>query len=262
MRHPRPAWLQILPLLMCAWVGPEPARALSLADIDLGFEIRMGIPGSGGQQSVYQCFACTLADWEQVVVSGGTIKNQPGWAQPILDEANAPVTPPPGIPAALDFTPTIPGGENIYVARVLGTSAFGEAGRGYIRARVQRTNTFVFPAGQVIHELTDPDGALWVLLTIPLSETVLDPRGLGIVDPTALGALAHVLLPRGWRYESRVLSEDFEHTNEDGVVDILAPLQPAAGAWQRVTVPEPTVALVLLALAASRHRRQRCGISR
>ena len=72
----------------------------------------------------------------------------------------------------------------------------------YIDNEVQRSTTFLFTAGNMVYELTSPDGEVYRMQSYA-----------HIVDPTLtidqLETLGDRLdLPEGWSYEARVLSED------------------------------------------------------
>jgi hypothetical protein len=82
------------------------------------------------------------------------------------------------------------------------------------RRRVARTAMFSFAAGSVVYELTDSEGAVYIMQSWCIS---VDP---GLTEPD-LGALGDRLdLPTGWTYESRRLDRPLNvmTTTEDAVV--------------------------------------------
>ena len=72
----------------------------------------------------------------------------------------------------------------------------------YIDNEVQRTTTFLFTAGNMVYELTSPEGEVYRMQSY--SHIVDDT--LTIDDLETLGD--RLELPEGWSYEARVLSED------------------------------------------------------
>ncbi|MEM1333942.1 MAG: hypothetical protein AAGG08_10820 [Actinomycetota bacterium] len=77
-----------------------------------------------------------------------------------------------------------------------------EVGEPYVPDLVVRTETFTYRAGTEIHELTDPDGEVYVMQSYSL---IVDPT-LTADDLAALGE--QLVLPNGWSFASRVLDDD------------------------------------------------------
>jgi len=79
---------------------------------------------------------------------------------------------------------------------------------------VQRTTTYVYKAGNRVYQLTSPDGEVYRMQSYT---QIYDPK-LTITD---LDTLAERLtLPDGWRYESRLLTEDSE-LKADGLAYVI-----------------------------------------
>lgn len=84
--------------------------------------------------------------------------------------------------------------------RQLSEGSVGDA--FYVDNEVQRTTTYTFHAGNMVYELTSPEGDVYRMQSYTHS---IDPT-LTIDDLETLGD--RLELPEGWRYQARVLSED------------------------------------------------------
>lgn len=84
----------------------------------------------------------------------------------------------------------------------------------YSLNRVDRRTVFTFNAGRPVFELIDADGQRWVMQTF---SQIVDAN-LTIDDLAGLGERLN--LPRGWRYETRTLTEPLsvDTTNRDAHV--------------------------------------------
>ena len=79
---------------------------------------------------------------------------------------------------------------------------------------VQRATTFVYLKGNMVYELTSPEGDVYRMQSYAL---LADPT-LTIADLETLGA--RLELPQGWAYQARVLTEDSE-LKADGLAYVI-----------------------------------------
>ncbi|MEM8902929.1 MAG: hypothetical protein AAGF02_04425 [Actinomycetota bacterium] len=86
---------------------------------------------------------------------------------------------------------------------LLATTEVSEESAEYVTDLVERTTTWAFQAGTEIHELTDPEGNVYVMQSYSL---IVD-RTITAADLPTLGD--RLELPEGWSYGSRVLEDDF-----------------------------------------------------
>jgi hypothetical protein len=87
--------------------------------------------------------------------------------------------------------------------------------RPYAETAVKRDTEFAFDAGREVHELTAPDGSVYVMQSYSVE---IDPS----LDPTALAGLASRLsLPEGWTFASRVLDERLAVEDVDGTAVVV-----------------------------------------
>jgi len=206
-------------------------------------------------RNAYSCPTCTLADWETVVLPG------PAWekADPklLLPEVTAilPV-PPEGVPASIDLVAAISGDDHIYIARVLDGVLLGNDPEfGFLSvARVERDTEFTFFAGQVVHEVTDADGGVYVLFSFDLAAA--ESWDVSELD----GIAGFVSLPDGWRYSSRITSEEEVYAS-GGVATVFA--MGAAATWQLVPEAGGKVPLAgaLLLVGFLGARRSAAGVA-
>lgn len=79
-----------------------------------------------------------------------------------------------------------------------------------------RTTTNTFNSGEEVYELISPDGIVYVMQSMSLSE---EP-GLTMADLATLGS--RMQLPRGWNYRARILEADLSLApSQDGEVVVL-----------------------------------------
>jgi hypothetical protein len=212
--------------------------AASGEPLPLTYELRMPAPENPDVLAhSYYCNACSPDTWPSVIAPEGSAKE--GLRIRMQGKTTVtPLSPPPGIPAALDLSPEVPGAEMVYMMRALSVRPIGYRFSSGVQVRVlvERTTTFTYEAGSVVHELTDTDGDKWILFGMPLALTIHDPQGEGDIDPTELDALRGLGGPWFWTYSSRMLTEDLT-VSALGVTEIIGQLRGAA--WQRVTSVEP-----------------------
>ncbi|MEM8862635.1 MAG: hypothetical protein AAGD96_30360, partial [Chloroflexota bacterium] len=84
----------------------------------------------------------------------------------------------------------------------------------YIDNKVERTTTYLFTAGNMVYELTSPEGEVYRMQ----SYTHIVDDTLTIDDLETLGD--RLDLPEGWSYEARVLTEDSQLV-ADGLAFVL-----------------------------------------
>ena len=85
----------------------------------------------------------------------------------------------------------------------------------YGELSVERDTVFVFVAGREIYELIAPDGSIYVMQSF--SQEV-DPE----LTMDALASLGERLeLPDGWTFTVRVLTEDLEVTDDEGIATVV-----------------------------------------
>jgi hypothetical protein len=123
------------------------------------------------------------------VFSGGELRSRPSFD---------------GVPDAMDFLPEVPGEEYELIAKNLDATLIERgADRIVVVAQVMRDTLFRFAAGLRVHELTDPDGNVFVLFAYgvdPVDTVIPD-----VQDPDFMGDFT---APEGWTYGSRILEEE------------------------------------------------------
>ncbi len=91
------------------------------------------------------------------------------------------------------------------VAISLGTILKGRA-KPYTENRVARTSQYVYKKGRPVYELISPDGKTYVMQSYSM---IVDPS-LSMSDLAGLGS--RLQLPAGWKYQTRIPSEDLVMT--------------------------------------------------
>lgn len=160
--------------------------------------------GENGFASLaYECSECTFEQYLSIEPPEGWTKGPAQVA--IFSSAELRSTPSfEGVPDAVDFLPEVPGDEYRLIAKNLDATLIERGANGVVaRARVMRDTLFRYDAGLRIHELTDPDGNIFVLFAFGVDPT--DPVIPDFDDPAVLGDFSG---PAGWTYTSRVLEEE------------------------------------------------------
>jgi hypothetical protein len=85
----------------------------------------------------------------------------------------------------------------------------------YTQRRVARDTVFSFAAGSEIFELTDPDGAVYVMQSYSQK---LDPT---LTADQLAGLGSRLDLPAGWTFTTRVLDDELEVRDVDGVAVVV-----------------------------------------
>ena len=180
----------------------------------------------------YECSQCTFEQWESIDPPEGWSK---GPAQQALfsAERSALRSYPEveGHPDSVDFLDEVPGDEYRVIA-INQSGRLVESGTGGIVAevQVQRDTLLVWTAGMRVHELTDPEGSVFVLFAHHV-----DTGDGQDADFQSEDALSYFTEPAGWSYSTRTLEEDLEldSNNHDGVVTVLAIRGAVNSTWEK-----------------------------
>ena len=215
--RPYPCWLPLMAVALS--IVAQLCGSLRAADAQepaFNFEIRQLTGENFAARHVYgACSECTLEQYEAVVPPAGNWEKAA--ARRLIPPEAAAVAPvvPAGLAPALDLVPDIPGDDFFYIARVLSGAPIAPVpGTGFVaNALVRRATMFGWHAGDVVHEVTSPEGVRYVLMTIDYdySETI---------DLTSLDALSGLGLPGGWSYAGRTLAHDFQAAT-NGIAEVL-----------------------------------------
>ena len=180
----------------------------------------------------YECQECTFEQWDSIVPPDGWSK---GPAQIAVFSAKDSVmrsTPSvEGHPDTVNFLDDMPGNEYKIIARPL-DGEFVESETGGIVAKVQvmRDTLLVFTPGMRVHELTSPEGDIFVLFAHHVN-----PENLDEIDFQDADALDYFTAPTGWTYSTRILDEELalDSNNSDGVVTVLAIRGAVNSTWEK-----------------------------
>ena len=119
----------------------------------------------------YDCPECTFEQWLAIEPPDGWTK---GPAQVLVaDEGEMRSLPSfEGVPDTMDFIEEVPGNEYQLIAKNLDGRIVEISGNGVIvEAQVMRDNLLRFDAGRRVHELTDPEGNVFVLFAYEVDPT-------------------------------------------------------------------------------------------
>jgi hypothetical protein len=177
-------------------------------------------------QLAYQCRGCSFEQF-------AALEPPPEWSkgptQVVLPMGELRSTPSfDGVPSTMDFIPEIPGNEFELIAKTLAGSIVEIGENGLIAmVEVMRDTLLRYPAGGRVHELTDPEGNIFVLFVYEVDSEDFDASGFEAED-----ALANHPTPEGWTYSTRILNEDLIMDTND-VATVLAFRGDIASAWQK-----------------------------
>ena len=180
----------------------------------------------------YECPECTFEQWESIVAPEGWSK---GPAQVALfstaDSGSRSYPTYEGHPDTVDFLDEMPGNEYRIIAITLDGRFIGNvAGSLVVEAQVQRDTYLVFKAGMRVHELTDPEGNVFVLFAHHV-----DPDNWQAVDFQSADALDYFTTPEGWTYSTRILEEELtlDTIDSGGVATVLAVRGDINSTWEK-----------------------------
>ena len=180
----------------------------------------------------YECAQCTFEQWESIEPTQGWTKGPAQVA--VFSEQHSTLRSFPAVeghPDSVDFLDDVPGEEYRVIAITL-SGRLVESGPGGIVAevQVQRDTLLVFTAGMRVHELTDPEGNVFVLFAHHV-----DTDDWEDADFQSEDALAYFTAPTDWTYSTRILDEDLalDSDNHDGVVTVLAIRGPINSTWEK-----------------------------
>ncbi|WP_433936330.1 hypothetical protein AB3662_16720 [Sorangium cellulosum] len=91
--------------------------------------------------------------------------------------------------------------------------ASGEA-KPYQTRTVRRDTTWGYDAGKPVHELVDPEGAVYDMQSYSVQEVQQEEASLAKLGET-------LTLPAGWTFRTRVLDEELEVTAVDGLAVVV-----------------------------------------
>ena len=150
----------------------------------------------------YECPQCTFEQWLAIEPPEGWTK---GPAQVLLAQSGELRSYPSieGIPDTMDFIEEVPGNEYRLIVKNLDGRIIGFSGSGLVvEVTVMRDNMIRYDAGQRVHELTAPDGNVFVLFAHGV-----DPENVVIPNAQDPGMLGDFSPPEGYIYSSRILAE-------------------------------------------------------
>ena len=213
------------------WPGtvlPPTVAVFSRVSLRSSFTLKM-LKNTGENpfaQLAYQCDECSFAQH-------AAIEPPPGWSKaptqvvfPIGELRSTPSI--DGVPSSVDFVPEIPGNEFKLIARPLNGRIleFGENGPMLV-IEVMRDTILRFPAGSRVHELTDPEGNVFVLFGYEVESSDFTSPDFEDAD-----ALVDYPRPAGWTYSTRILDQDLM-MESNGVVSVLSIRGEAASTWEQ-----------------------------
>ena len=180
----------------------------------------------------YECPQCTFEQWESIDPPEGWSK---GPAQvSVFSEAHSIMRSFPvveGHPDSEDFLEDVPGNEYRVIAITRSGRIVQLGGGGTVaEVQVERDTLLVFKVGMRVHELTDPEGHVFVLFAHHV-----DAEEWKNTDFQSEDALSYFAAPEGWSYSTRVLDEDLalDSDNHDGVVTVLAIRGAVNSSWEK-----------------------------
>ena len=174
----------------------------------------------------YECSQCTVEQHAAIEVPEGWTK---GPVQQILSDGELRSTPSfEGVPDAMDFVEEVPGNEYILIAKNLDGEILETGENGVVvRAQVMRDTVLRFPTDSRVHELTDPEGDVYVLFAHGV-----DPDALDDIDFQAVDALGDFSGPEGWTYTTRVLDDELALDTPD-IATVLAIRGETTSTWEK-----------------------------
>lgn len=228
---PQARFLSAAALLISAAIGgcgDSGSEADPLAGMQTIFTHKM-MRATGENPFAQLGYECRECSWEQIEA----IVPPPGWSKgptqiliPMGEMRSRPSF--EGVPDSVDFVPEIPGNEYELIvknvdARIIEVGAMGLV----VEAQVIRDTLLRFPPTALVHELTDPDGNVFVLFAHGI-----DPDDPYRVDYLEADSLAYLVPPQGWTYSNRVLTEELL-LDADGSTTVLAIRGENESTWEK-----------------------------
>lgn len=180
----------------------------------------------------YECRECTFEQWDSIVPPEGWSKGPAQIAVFSAKDSGLRSTPTvEGHPDTVDFLDDMPGNEYKIIARPLdGEFVENVANDVVVKVQVMRDTLLVFTPGMRVHELTSPEGDIFVLFAHHVN-----PENLEEIDFQDADALDYLTAPTGWTYSTRVLDEELalDSNNSDGVVTVLAIRGAVNSTWEK-----------------------------
>ena len=180
----------------------------------------------------YECRECTFEQWASIDPPEGWTKGPAQVA--VFSEQHSTMRSYPSVeghPDAVDFLDDVPGNEYKVIAITLNGRLVGRGSDGIVaEVKVQRDTRLVFTAGMRVHELTDPEGNVFVLFVHHV-----DSGDWQDADFQSADALSYFAAPDGWTYATRILEEELalDSDNSEGVVTVLAIRGAINSTWER-----------------------------
>ena len=176
-------------------------------------------------QLAYECSECSIAQQASIDPPPGWVRGPIQVALPIAAMLSTPSV--EGVPNTVDFLPEVPGNEYRLIAVVRDGEFLDSGGNGVIAVNeVERNTIFRYPANSRVHELTDPEGNIFVLFAYEVeSENFIG------VDFRSPDALEGDPVPVGWRYSTRILNKDLV-MHARGLATVLAIRSSVTSTWQ------------------------------
>ena len=174
----------------------------------------------------YECPECSVAQQEAIVAPEGWSKGPVQIVLPMTELRSRPSF--AGVADAMDFVPEMPGEEYLLIAKVLDGELI-EVGAGgvIVRTQVMRDTVLRFPAQSRIHELTSPEGDVFVLFAHEI-----DAEHQSSLDFQSSDALDTLVPPADWTYTSRLLDEELTLDTPD-IATVLAIRTEQTSSWQK-----------------------------
>ncbi|MCX2978849.1 hypothetical protein [Candidatus Marimicrobium litorale] len=164
-------------------------------------------------QRAYECPHCTFEQLASINSPMGWVK---GPTQIIFAEGGELRSTPCAIPSTVDFLPEVPGNEYQIIARPQSGRLVEFTPQGLIAiTNVERDTELRFPAGRRIHELTSPDGDVYVMFAYGV-----DSMDVDISDFSHADLLNDYPRPTNWSYSTRILERELV-LDSTGVASVL-----------------------------------------
>ena len=174
----------------------------------------------------YECDACSFEQFVALEPPPGWMKSAPQIILPTGELTGTLEV--EGVPRTLDFIPEIPGEEFELIARGIdGQLLASGGGTLMVVANLQRKTRMHFAPGQRVHELTNPDGEVFVLFAYQVDAPDFDRSLFENED-----AMADYPTPADWRLSTRILTDPLVLDATD-VVTVLSIRADTATVWER-----------------------------